>query len=195
MAVTHRSATSDDYFESVWSESDDPWDHAGRWYEQRKYELTAAAVPDQRWSRSFEPGCGAGVLTRLLAPRAEEHVAMERHPRGVEATRRRCADVDGLVVHQGTVPHDWPDGTFDLIVLSELLYYLSEEEISATLDRCRSSLRHGGHLLAVHYRPDVDAHTWNGDEVHDLLAVDARWRPRLRAVDEEFRLDLLTVTP
>jgi SAM-dependent methyltransferase len=195
VALSSRPATTDTYFQDVWSTGDDPWDHAGRWYEQRKYDLTVAAVPVERWSRSFEPGCGTGVLTRMLAARADEHLAMERHPRGVEATRRRAADRASLTVVQGAIPYDWPDGTFDLIVLSEVLYYLSEVDLRDALRRTRASLRPGGHLVAVHYRPDVDEHTWNGDEVHDVLAAEPGWRTLTHVVDDEFRLDALAVEP
>ena len=190
MAVTDRSPTGDAYFEETWATGDDPWDHAGRWYEQRKYGLTVAALPRARYERSFEPGCGAGVLTRLLASRSAGHLAMERHPRGVQATAARCEDLPQVEVRLGTLPDDWPTGTFDLIVLSEILYYLDRAGIAETLDRGRRSLTPGGHLVAVHYRPEVDAHAWNGDEVHDRLRAAPGWLAGTQIVDPEFVLDV-----
>lgn len=193
--MTGRPPTSDRYFDETWATGDDPWDHAGRWYERRKYELTAAALPKAHYERSFEPGCGTGVLTRLLAARSSAHVAMERHPRGAQATAARCADLPQVEVSVGTIPEAWPDGTFGLIVLSEVLYYLDETTIACTLDRCRRSLRPDGHVVAVHYRPNVEAHTWNGDEVHRQIRSTRGWTPGTRILDPEFVLDVLTPQP
>jgi len=192
MAMTEadRTATPGDYFEGFWSTGDDPWDHAGRWYEARKYRLTVDALPKPRYERAFEPGCGAGVLTYLLAERVDEHLAMERHPRGVEATQRRCHDRPSVSARQGQIPTHWPDGSFDLIVLSELLYYLDRASLEATWALVEGSLRPGGHLVAVHHRPRVAEHVWTGDEIHAWL-LGQGWAKGTRILDEGFVLDVL----
>lgn len=192
MDLTDRPATTDEYFQRAWSRGDDPWEHGTRWYEARKYGLTVAALPRARYRRSFEPGCGSGFLTRLLAQRSEEHVAMERHPRGVLATRRRCADQPSLSVVEGIIPDDWPLGLFDLIVLSEVLYYLDEASIEQTLTQAHAALVPGGHLVAVHYRPRVAEHAWTGDEVHERLRSRSGWQLGLELTEPDFRLDVLS---
>lgn len=192
MDLTPRTATPPGYFAEVWGASDDPWDHGGRWYEARKYALTLAALPRARYGRSFEPGCGAGFLTAGLAERSDAHLAMERHPRGVRATQRRCADQPTVEVVAGEIPGDWPAGHFDLIVLSEVLYYLHGPAVALVLERVADALPPGGDLVAVHHRPVVEAHTWTGDEVHDELLAALDWRRPTRVVDDDFRLDVLT---
>jgi len=189
--VSERHVTPDEYFDEQWARGDDPWEHATRWYETRKYQLTVAALPRPRYRRSFEPGCGPGVLTRALGERSEDHLAMERHPAGAAAARRRCADRPTVRVKEGVIPDDWPGGRFDLIVLSEVLYYLGGDAIDACLAHAHRSLVVGGHLVAVHYRRHVDAHRWTGDEVHDRLAAAAGWTSLLRGTDVDFRLDAL----
>jgi SAM-dependent methyltransferase len=189
--LTQRAATPDGYFEDVWAAGDDPWEHGTRWYETRKYDLTAAALPRPRYRRSFEPGCGAGFLTSRLAERSEEHLAMERHPRGVAATARRCHDRPTVTVLEGTIPDDWPPGRFDLIVLSEVLYYLDDADLDAVLERVDGSLVTGGDLVVVHYRPAVAEHTWTGDEVHTRLRSRTGWDVVLEVADPQFRLEVL----
>lgn len=149
--------------------ADDPWEHGSRWYEARKYALTVAALPRPRYRRAFEPGCGAGFLTEMLARRADHLVAMERSSRGVEVTRRRCAGHPGVEARRGRVPEDWPEGRFDLIVVSEVLYYLDDDGLGTALQRAGESLDADGHLIAVHYRPSVDEHSRRGDDVHRVL--------------------------
>ena len=91
----------------------------------------------------------------------------------------------------GAVPGDWPEGGFDLVVLSELLYYLSDDDRLRTVDLALGSLAPGGHLLAVHWRhPFAEAPT-DGDAVHDALAADGRFTVERHEVDPDYRLDLL----
>ena len=59
------------YFDDMYSDNPDPWGFESRWYEQRKYALTIAALPEPLYRSGFEPGCSVGVLTSLLAPRCK----------------------------------------------------------------------------------------------------------------------------
>ena len=65
------------YFEEIYSRAEDPWHFETSWYERRKYELTMAALPRERYRRAFEPGCANGALTERLASRCDERVALE----------------------------------------------------------------------------------------------------------------------
>ena len=163
------SATPDEYFDSMWATGEDPWAHGRRWYEARKYDLTVAALPAERYRSAFEPGCGAGFLSERLAGRADHLLAMERAFRGADATRRRCAALPNVEVRRGRIPADWPDDDFDLIVLSEVLYYLDDEELEQVLARAGSALAAGGHVVAVHFRLEVAEHARLGDDVHEQL--------------------------
>ncbi len=185
------TATPDAYFEERWALGDDPWEHGSRWYETRKYDLTAAALPRPMYRRSFEPGCGAGFLTQRLAERSTDHLAMERHPRGVRTTTERCRHLASVTVTEGCIPSDWPDGRFDLIVLSEVLYYLADDELAEVLGRAHVALAPGGDLVAVHYRAVVDEHVRTGDEVHHRLTTSAPWEHLLHGVDPDFVLDVV----
>jgi SAM-dependent methyltransferase len=184
-----RPATTDAYFDEMWASAGDPWAHASRWSERRKYDLTVASLPRPRYDRSFEPGCGIGVLTSSLAPRSQRHLAMERDPRGVEATRGRCADQPGVTVVEGRIPDDWPTAPFDLIVLSEVLYYLAD--IAPVLDLVEATITPGGDLVAVHFRPVVPEHAWTGDEVHEQLRSRPGWTALAHHVEDDFVLDVL----
>lgn len=182
-------ATTDAYFDAMWGLGDDPWEHGTRWYEERKYGLTAAALPRASYRRGFEPGCGSGFLTTRLAARVLHLVAMERSARGADATRRRCASLPNVDVRLGKVPKSWPEGAFDLIVLSEVLYYLDDADLEEVLDRSTDSLEPGGHLVAVHYRPLVEAHARTGEEVHERLR--RSWPdPVVAHRDAEFLLEV-----
>lgn len=183
--------TSSDYFDDLYAQDADPWRLATTAYELRKYAATVAAVPG-RPGRGFEPGCSVGVLTELLAARCDELVAWDLSATAVGTARTRVAAHPHVRVEVGRVPLDWPDGPLDLVVLSELLYYLSPEDRSRTVDLALSSLGAGGHLLAVHWRHPFAQAPTDGDAVHDALGTDDRWDVVDCHVDPGYRLDLLT---
>lgn len=183
--------TSPDYFDQLYAKDADPWRLATTEYELRKYRSTVAAVPG-RPRRAFEPGCSIGVLTGLLAARCDALVAWDLSAEAVRSARTHLAAHPHVRVDVGRVPADWPDGRLDLVVLSELLYYLSDEERSRTVELARSSLGSGGYLLAVHWRHPFAEAPSDGDAVHDALRADHRWDVVDAHVDPDYRLDLLT---
>jgi SAM-dependent methyltransferase len=156
-----------EYFEKVYAASPDPWGFTTRWYEERKYALSLAMLPHRRYAEAFEPGCSIGVLTALLAPRCDRLLSCDVSPEAVRQARRRAP---GARVERRNIPEDWPEGTFDLIVFSEFLYYLGPEDLDRVLRLAGKSLTPGGTLLAVHWRHLVTDYPQTGDEVHAALA-------------------------
>lgn len=184
----------DAHFERRYRADPDPWRLRDRWYEQRKRALTVAALTRPRYRRAFEPACALGLLTELLAARCDEVVAVDASATAVAATAERLAHLTNVSVAAMSVPDQWPDGSFDLIVLSEVGYYLDATAIAALRDAAVARLTTDGDLIAVHYRPDVPEHRTNGDLVHEVLHASPRLRGVLHHVEDLFRLDVLTRT-
>ncbi|MFH8484989.1 SAM-dependent methyltransferase [Streptomyces longisporoflavus] len=153
------------YFDSQYARATDPWHLGERWYDRRKYTLTVAALPQARYARAFEPGCSVGVLTELLAARCERLLSTDRITSAVETTARRTAGLEHVSVRQMTVPGQWPQESFDLVVLSELLYYFDSGTRAALLHQSTESLDEGGHLVAVHWNHPVAEHTCTGRDI------------------------------
>ncbi|WP_030661412.1 class I SAM-dependent methyltransferase [Streptomyces rimosus] len=170
----------------------DPWDLAGRWYEQRKYALTVAALPRRRYRRAFEPGCSVGVLTGLLAERCDAVLAADRVPAAVEAAARRNRDRSHVEVRTMAVPDEWPEETFDLIVLSELLYYFDDATLREVLQRTVDSLEPGGTLVTVHWDHPVEDHLRTGTQLAPLLTGLDGLAPVARLDDADFVLHTFT---
>lgn len=175
------------YFHDLYAGSADPWQLAEREYEQRKHALTIASLPRRTYRRAFEPGCSVGLLTGLLVERCGEVVASDVVPEPLEAAARRAPDA---TFRLGAVPHDWPEGRFDLVVLSELMYYLSTTDRLRVLAQARDSLDPDGHLAVVHWRHDFEAAQCDGDVVHAEIAADTAWRPLVAHVEADFRLEV-----
>lgn len=177
------------YFESVYAESSDPWDLVSD-YERRKYALTVASLPRNAYASAFEPGCSIGVLTGLLAPRCERILATDGVAAPLDQVARRAPSAE---VGVGVIPGDWPDGSFDLVVLSEVMYYLTVDERRRVLERARDSMLPGGHLLVVHWRHPFEEAECEGDVVHAEIgefAATAGWDRLVEHVEVDFRLEV-----
>lgn len=168
---TTRSRTPDTYFDDMYRGAEDPWSLTERWYERRKYDLTVASLPLPRYRRGFEPGCSVGELTRRLADRCDALLACDRVGTAVETARRRTRDLAHVEVRRMLLPEDWPEGTFDLVVLSELLYYLDDTALGRLLERALAALEPGGTLVTVHWNHPVPEHLTTGTGIARRLAA------------------------
>jgi SAM-dependent methyltransferase len=178
-------------FEDEYARRSDPWGLASRWYEARKYALTVASLPEKRYRRAFEPGCSIGVLTALLADRCEYLLAADGVDAAVQQARDRVADIGHVEVARLVVPRDWPDGPWDLVVLSELGYYLDARDLTLLLDRAAATMTSGATLVAVHWRGPTD-HPLTGDAVHQIIGDHRLFQHRGGYCEPLFRLDIYT---
>jgi cyclopropane fatty-acyl-phospholipid synthase-like methyltransferase len=181
------------YFDALYASHSDPWNFAASPYEQGKYALTLMAMPKPRYQSALEIGCSIGVLTRLLALRCDAVLAIDVVRPPLAEARRRCLDLPSVRFEQMFVPQEWPDGVFDLIVLSEVVYYLSREDVGRLSARVTGSLAPGGAVILVHWTGATD-YPLSGDEavflfierIGSMCVVDRSVRyPR-------FRLDVLS---
>ncbi|WBB71925.1 SAM-dependent methyltransferase [Micromonospora sp. WMMD1128] len=186
------------YFDDMYAGAEDPWSFETRWYEQRKHDLTVACLPRRRYRSAFEPGCSTGVLTRRLAARCDRLLAVDLAAAPVTRARQRLSDLAHVRVERMQVPDEWPAATdvpFDLVVLSELGYYLDDAGLDLLTARTVDSLAPGGTLVAVHWRPAVAEHVRGGDDVHRLLDdVDGLVRT-VRHEEADFLLDVFVRVP
>lgn len=179
-----------DLFATLYAEGNDPW-HTDSWYERRKRSVVLASLPRERYRTAFEPGCGAGELTAELAGRCDRVLASDPVPAAAQRARAATRDVPGVQVAQAALPAAVPAEPVDLALFSEVLYYLDDAAVAATLDRTLAVTRPGGDVIVVHWRG------WPAEAPRDAAATHRllRARPELKLlvehVDEDFLLDAL----
>lgn len=157
------------YFDAVYAGAADPWGFGDRWYEERKRDLTLAALPARRYRRGLEPGCSIGVLSAGLARRCEVLVSTDVSAAALErAAARVPANVE---LRRWALGEPWSEGTFDLLVLSEVGYYLDAPALARALEGAVATLEEGATLLACHWRHPVGDYPLSGDAVHAAIAA------------------------
>lgn len=158
---------SNKYFEDVYSASDDPWEFETSDYEASKYAETLRALPRAFYGDAFEIGCSIGVLSERLARRCGRLLSVDVAERALKRARERCRDLPQVRFERMRVPDEYPDGRFNLIVISEVGYYLSLDDLHRLQDLVIASLNADAHLLLVHWTPFVADYPLTGDRVHD----------------------------
>jgi SAM-dependent methyltransferase len=158
------------YFEQLYQKDADPWKFATSDYEREKYERTVEAIGPDRVKAMLEVGCSIGVLTADLATRCDHLWATDISETALAAARRRCADRSNITFKLVNSAAASFAGSFDLIVLSEVVYYWDDSDIAAVATRISDVLQPGGRILLVHWLGDTD-YPKSADEAVGALAA------------------------
>lgn len=176
-------------FERLYHESPDPWSYRTSSYEQQKYAATLAALRKPTHGLTLEVGCSIGVFTRQLAARCQHVVAIDFSRGALELARRNLRDARNVDLLRASFPEETPPGSWDLILCSEILYYLQSPALEEAISWIRTQLSHKASVLAVSWRGVGRDEPLTGDEVHDRLAGElADWHT-LDARHDAYRLD------
>ncbi len=187
------SSTPAGYFESLYARTDDPWNYSTSAYEAAKYAATCAALPQARFARAFEVGCSIGVLTSHLAARCDHLLAVDMSETALARARAALADVSHVGIARMCIPREWPPGHFDLMIFSEVLYYLSQADLVRTAARTLEGLADDGVVVLVHWLGETGAAQSGDQAATRFIAYTGR---RLRVIRQQrtprYRLDLLS---
>ncbi|WP_167953309.1 SAM-dependent methyltransferase [Sphingomonas jejuensis] len=180
-----------DYFEALFREKGDPWDFETSDYEAAKYDHTIAALPRTDYAAALEVGCANGVLTRRLAPLCRDLLAVDVSETALAAARARCAGLEQVRFERRQLPADQPAGRFDLMLLSEVVYYWDADDVRRMADYVADAVRPGGDILLVHWTGLTD-YPLSGDDAVELLreSLGERVGPLHHDRREAYRLDL-----
>lgn len=164
-----RSSLARAYFDDFYEGKTDPWGFETRWYEERKRALTLAGLPRRRFASALELGSSIGVLTAELAARCDALLGTDIAEAPLAVARERLAGAPHVRFERRELPDEWPEGPFDLIVVSEVGYYLSRGRLESLIRRIATSLSPDGVVIACHWRHPVADYPLSGDQVHAAL--------------------------
>ncbi|WP_406238619.1 class I SAM-dependent DNA methyltransferase [Nocardia sp. NBC_01009] len=185
------------HFDDMYARDSDPWGFTTRWYEQRKRALTLAALPKPHYRYAFEPGCSIGNLSAELTTRCDRLVCTDVVAQALDSAKARVERLPYST--RGTVEfrrwalgEEWVDERFDLIVFSEVCYYLDTASLRAVFDRAVEHLEPGGTVLCVHWRRKVPEYPMSGDQVHAIACTTRGLSTLAHYRDEDMSIDVFT---
>jgi cyclopropane fatty-acyl-phospholipid synthase-like methyltransferase len=177
-------------FEARYREDPDPWGYTRSGYERDKYAATLAACGPGTFGSALELGASIGVFSALLAPRCRRLVTVDLAPTAVATALERLTGRPGVEVVCGAVPDAVPPGPYDLVVASEILYYLEPEELERTFALLRDVTAPGARVVAVHWRPAGPERPFDASTVHDALSRNRWLRPLDLGGTDDYLLDV-----
>ena len=160
-----------DYFEALYREKGDPWSFETSPYEAAKYAETIKALPHDICADALEIGCANGVLTQKLGPFCKRLLAIDVSPTALSAAASRCREQSHIRFEKRQLPAEAPDGSFDLIILSEVVYYWDDADLALMAKYILTALISGGYLLLVHWIGETDYPKSGDDAVGSLRAM------------------------
>ncbi|SJM38290.1 bifunctional 3-demethylubiquinone-9 3-methyltransferase/ 2-octaprenyl-6-hydroxy phenol methylase [Psychrobacter pasteurii] len=210
------------YFDTLYHNNPDPWQYQTRWYEKRKRDICLAILPKSHYTHAIELGCGNGVLSELLAQRCQALISIDGNQQAVQLAKERLAKWPHAHVIQGVIPPVLlnleqksvdssslsnnvcaTDSRFDLIVISEVLYYLQPNDIDTVVAWAQQNIAIGGTLLFCHWRYAIDGFAMTGETVHqrlhqafnavndnDKASCQVLFNHQSQVVDSDFLLDV-----
>lgn len=178
-------------FDDLYASDIDPWKFRSSDYERSKYEATLAALPRQRYEACIEAGCSIGELTRLLASRCESVTGIDISQVAISEAERRNVDLPHVQFLQGELPENWPAMPADLIVLSEILYFLTRDEIVRLADFISRNWATPGDCILVNYLGQIPE-PLQGDDAADCFINAIKPISSMRVISGNgYRIDVL----
>ena len=164
-----------DHLAALYAADRDPWGHDTRPYEQAKHRRTLAAIGAGPFRSAVEVGCGIGPLTARLAPLCEQLTALECIPAAIAEARSRVPHPNVTFV-EAAAPTGLPAGRFDLVLMSEVLYFLEADEVDATARWIVGCAAPDCRVVSVNWTGPT-GHALSGCEAADRLIAGLRgWR-------------------
>jgi precorrin-6B methylase 2 len=167
----------------------DPWRHRTSPYERQKYARTLAAAGSDPVDLALEIGSGNGSLTRLLAERCGRVIGVECIAEAQREAERHLSATPNATVLLGTAPGELPDADPDLVVLSEVLYFLTCREIRLLADWIQQ--RRPARVVAVNWTGETEEDL-SGDAAAETF-LSAMNAPSYPSRFDGYRLDVLDI--
>lgn len=138
-------------FEEKYRQAIDPWNYRTSRFEARKRAELLRACGPGKVGRGLELACAIGETSRALVSRCLTLMASDGAPTALAEARRLTPPGMRIEYREGNLPHEMPRGPFDLIVVSEIAYYLSPRDLDLLARRIRNETAPGGRVVVLHH--------------------------------------------
>jgi protein-L-isoaspartate O-methyltransferase len=126
-------------------------------YETEKYAHCLRLLGGKTYRNALEVGAAEGIFTKLLAPHCASVLAIELVDIAVERAKLRLKNVTNVSFIQASLPGEMPDGSFDLIVASDILLLFPKDVLKIVIARFEEALEPDGILFCLNYLGEIGA--------------------------------------
>ncbi len=158
-------------FEQLYEQNPDPWGFETSPYEHGKYAATLSHTGPGPFRNALELGCSIGVLTATLAQRCGHLLAIDIADAALTRARERCTSLPNVNFLRARLPDEFPalpPESCDLILISELLYFLTPADITRLAQHCLAVRICGTPIILVNWTGETNT-PCTGDSAADLF--------------------------
>ena len=184
---------SSEYFNNLYSVNIDPWNFRESEYEQEKYNHSIQTLKPHTYDYCLELGCSIGVQSEMLSDICRKVLAVDISEKAIVEAKKNYGHKANIEFRVKDVTENFPIGTYDLIICSEMAYYLKSKDLMKLFDNVNKSLRLHGKFLMVHWTGFVPNYPLSGNEVHDVFsknAIDWGFQELVHQKHQKYRLQL-----
>lgn len=184
-------AVPTEHFDAMFQKSSDPWGYDSVAYEADRFRKTIAALEGKHFESALELGCANGALTAQLINCCNRIVATDTAQAALDAARARLDGHNGVDFRLGNLPDDLPQGRYDLIVLSDMLYYLGLQGVVRLMALLQTRAKPVCRIVMTNYLGETDC-ALSGEMAAEIaLAHASGWAIVHASRTERLRIDVL----
>ncbi|WP_099867229.1 class I SAM-dependent methyltransferase [Pararhizobium haloflavum] len=155
-----------DGFEDLFRSNPDPWEYESSPFEAHKRKILLNHIGLRCRGRVLELACANGVTTQALLRCALRLTALDSSTTAIAQARARLTDADRLRLIHGELPYGMPKQQFDLIVVSEIVYYLHRSAYTFLARELLKRLALGGRVVVLHHHVNFTDATVRPEQAH-----------------------------
>jgi LmbE family N-acetylglucosaminyl deacetylase len=179
------------HFEEMFERSSDPWGYDSVAYEANRFDRTIATLEGRQFENALELGCANGALTARLVEHCASLVATDVSQAALDVARTRLAGSANVTFEQGSLPNEMPNGSFDLIILSDMLYYLGLTGVAALMSKVAERARLDCRIVMTNYLGETSC-ALSGEMAAEIaLAHLPGWRRVFADRTDRLRIDVM----
>lgn len=179
------------HFDEMFARNSDPWNYQTDPYEAARFARTLSALEDRWYPEAIELGCANGILTTLLASQSGHLIAIDASREALAVAKVRLGAVHNVELRLGHLPQDFPHGSFDLIVLSDFLYYLGFDGCIALAAKISGSAAPGCRIVIANYLGETECALTGEMAAELMIAHLPDWTLAYQDRCDRLRIDVL----
>lgn len=180
-----------DHFDGLFERNQDPWNYQNSPYEMDRFSRTLNVLRSRWHTNTLELGCANGVLTRMLAAHSANLLAIDSSVMALNVARMRTGGASNIELRLGSLPDDLPDGEFDLIVLSDFLYYLGFSGCVTLARRMPAIAAPGCRIVIANYLGETECALTGEMAAELMIAHLPDWKIVAHDRCDRLRIDVL----
>ena len=155
-----------DGFENLFQSNPDPWDYESSPFEAHKRSVLLKHIGLSPRGRVLELACANWVTTRALMKVGLRVAALDGSSTAIAQARTRLGHIRRLRLLHANLPEGLPKERFDLIVVSEIVYYLGSIAARRLAASVADRVAPGGRVVVLHHHLNFPDASVNPEHAH-----------------------------